>query len=74
MPTIKPSKDVQPLSAFRAMSAAALRVFQVIRKEGTQRGVLASMQTREELYRQLDYERLEHEMETLQKDTPPDQP
>jgi methylisocitrate lyase len=48
-----------PLSAFRAMSAAALRVFQAIRAEGGQQSVLSLMQTREELYRFLDYERQE---------------
>ncbi len=44
-----------PLSAFRAMSAAALRVYEAIRKEGTQRNVVDIMQTRDDLYRYLDY-------------------
>ena len=39
-----------PLSAFRAMSAAALRVYQAIRTDGTQQHVLGTMQTRAELY------------------------
>jgi methylisocitrate lyase len=39
-----------PLSAFRAMAAAALQVYRTIRAEGTQRGVLDTMQTRAELY------------------------
>jgi methylisocitrate lyase len=49
-----------PLSAFRAMSKAALEVYRAIRTEGTQRGVLDAMQTRDELYEvlgYLDYER-----------------
>lgn len=44
-----------PLSAFRAMSAAALKVYSEIRKEGTQEGVVPLMQTRDELYDYLDY-------------------
>ena len=39
-----------PLSAFRAMSQAALRVYGAIRQDGTQAGLLAEMQTRDELY------------------------
>jgi len=46
---------IYPLSAFRAMSRAAERVYETIRREGTQRSVLASMQTREELYAVLGY-------------------
>lgn len=45
-----------PLSANRAMNLAALKVFETIRKEGTQRGCLDEMQTREELYYFLQYE------------------
>lgn len=48
-----------PLSAFRAMNAAAQRVYRTIRAEGTQRGVVQAMQTRAELYELLDYERWE---------------
>ena len=44
-----------PLSAFRAMNAAALRVYQTIRSAGTQKDLLDSMQTRDELYDLLDY-------------------
>ncbi|MCZ7591702.1 MAG: methylisocitrate lyase [Kiritimatiellae bacterium] len=50
-----------PLSAFRAMSAVAEKVFATIRKEGTQRGVLDMMQTRDALYEALDYHRYERE-------------
>ena len=44
-----------PLSAFRAMSAAALQVYRTILKEGTQKSTLPFMQTREELYEILHY-------------------
>ncbi|MCE9614677.1 MAG: methylisocitrate lyase [Lentisphaerae bacterium] len=50
-----------PLSAFRAMNAAALNVFQAIRQEGGQQRVLESMQTRAELYEFLGYEAYERE-------------
>jgi methylisocitrate lyase len=48
-----------PLSAFRAMSAAALRVYEAVRRDGTQRAALALMQTREDLYSLLGYHALE---------------
>jgi methylisocitrate lyase len=54
-----------PLSAFRAMSAAALEVYRAIRKEGTQRGVTAAMQTREELYQFLNYHQYEAKLDEL---------
>jgi methylisocitrate lyase len=54
-----------PLSAFRAMSAAALNVYQTIRDEGTQRNVVAGMQTRAELYDFLDYHAYEEKLDTL---------
>ncbi|MCA9134860.1 MAG: isocitrate lyase/phosphoenolpyruvate mutase family protein, partial [Planctomycetales bacterium] len=44
-----------PLTAFRAMNAAASRVFQTLRARGTQGELLGDMQTREELYEVLDY-------------------
>ena len=44
-----------PLSAFRAMNAAALEVYQTIRTKGTQKTMLPKMQTRAELYEYLDY-------------------
>jgi methylisocitrate lyase len=52
-----------PLSAFRAMNAAALRVYRTIRTEGTQRGLLDQMQTREDMYRLLGYEQHEQRIE-----------
>jgi len=47
-----------PLSAFRAMNSAALKVYRAIRADGTQRRELARMQTRAELYRLLRYDAL----------------
>jgi methylisocitrate lyase len=44
-----------PLTAFRLMSAAAERAYRTLRRQGTQKELLPSMQTREELYRVLDY-------------------
>jgi len=54
-----------PLSAFRAMNAAALRVYQALRKDGTQKGVLELMQTRDELYDFLDYHAYERKLDEL---------
>jgi methylisocitrate lyase len=54
-----------PLSAFRAMSAAALKVYRTIRKDGTQRGVLNDMQTRADLYEVLGYHDFEHKLDEL---------
>src|SRR6266704_303117 len=54
-----------PLSAFRAMNAAALRVYNAIRKEGTQKNVLDLMQTRAERYEVLDYHAYERKLDQL---------
>jgi len=54
-----------PLSAFRAMNAAALNVYQHIRTDGTQKNMLATMQTREELYDLLDYHAYERKLDEL---------
>lgn len=51
-----------PLSAFRAMSAAALNVYRTIRREGSQKNVLETMQTRAELYDFLDYRAYEEQL------------
>lgn len=45
-----------PLSGARAMNKAALDVYEEIRTKGTQKGVIGKMQTREELYKFLDYQ------------------
>ena len=52
-------------SAYRAMNAAALKVYQAIRKEGTQKSVVAIMQTRAELYDYLDYHSYEKKLDEL---------
>ena len=54
-----------PLSAFRAMSQAALAVYETIRRDGTQKAALPRMQTREELYRVLDYHAYEEKLDRL---------
>jgi methylisocitrate lyase len=54
-----------PLSAFRAMNAAAARVYQELRERGTQQSVLDLMQTRDELYKILDYHRYEERIDKL---------
>jgi methylisocitrate lyase len=54
-----------PLSAFRAMNAAALKVYASIRTEGTQRHVLDTMQTRAELYDFLNYHSYEEKLDEL---------
>lgn len=54
-----------PLSAFRAMNKAALNVYQDLRREGTQKNVLETMQTREELYDYLNYHAYEKKFDEL---------
>ena len=54
-----------PLSAFRAMNKAALRVYQEIKQHGTQQGVIADMQTREELYDIINYHSYEKKLDEL---------
>src|ERR1700683_1552782 len=52
-------------SAYRAMNAAALGVYQAIRRDGTQKNVLDRMQTREDLYKYLDYHAYEAKLDKL---------
>lgn len=54
-----------PLSAFRAMNKAALKVYQAVRRDGTQKNVVDSMQTRNELYDYLDYHSYEIKLDQL---------
>ncbi len=54
-----------PLSAFRAMNQAALKVYQAVRRDGTQKNVIDSMQTRDELYNYLDYHSYETKLDQL---------
>ena len=54
-----------PLSAFRAMNKAAFNVYQAVRRDGTQKHVVESMQTRNELYDYLDYHSYETKLDQL---------
>ena len=54
-----------PLTAFRAMNKAALRVFETVRRDGSQKALLADMQTREQLYGFLDYHSYEKKLDEL---------
>jgi methylisocitrate lyase len=54
-----------PLSAFRAMNRAAQNVYQAIRRDGTQKAVVGSMQTRDELYRSIGYYDYERRLDAL---------
>ena len=57
--------SLYPLSAFRAMSLAAEKVYETLLKEGTQTNVLDIMQTREELYERLNYHEFEQKLDKL---------
>jgi methylisocitrate lyase len=52
-------------SAYRAMNLAALEVYQAIRRDGTQKNVVAKMQTRDDLYKYLDYHAYEQKLDEL---------
>jgi methylisocitrate lyase len=54
-----------PLSAFRAMNAAALSVYETVRRDGSQKRVVSAMQTRAELYDFLDYHAYEGKLDEL---------
>jgi methylisocitrate lyase len=57
-----------PLSAFRAMSKAAEAVYTALRRDGTQKNVVGMMQTRDELYKYLDYYSYEDKLDELFKE------
>lgn len=57
-----------PLSAFRAMSQAALTTYQAIIQQGTQQSMLSKMQTREELYGVLGYHLYEQKLDQLMEE------
>jgi len=59
------SVALYPLSAFRAANAAALQVYQALRKEGTQQGVMDLMQSRMDLYDYLGYHDYEQKLDAL---------
>jgi methylisocitrate lyase len=54
-----------PLSAFRAMNAAALSIYEAVRRDGSQKRVVSAMQTRAELYDFLDYHAYEGKLDEL---------
>ncbi|HKQ64745.1 MAG TPA: methylisocitrate lyase [Methylomirabilota bacterium] len=54
-----------PLSAFRAMNAAALSVYEALRRDGTQKHLVSTMQTRAQLYDFLDYHAYEVKLDEL---------
>lgn len=54
-----------PLSAFRAMNRAAERVYRALREEGTQKSVIDTMQTRNELYESINYYFFEEKLDAL---------
>jgi methylisocitrate lyase len=56
-----------PLSAFRAMNKAALKIYEGIREHGTQKDLINEMQTREELYDFLNYHDYEKKLDALFK-------
>lgn len=56
---------IYPITAFRAMSAAALEVYKTLRQQGTQRNVVDKMQTRDELYDFLGYHEYEKKLDRL---------
>ena len=47
------------------MNAAALSVYETLRRDGTQKPIVAAMQTRAELYDFLDYQAFEDKLDTL---------
>ncbi len=54
-----------PLSAFRAMNKAAENVYTAIRRDGTQKNVIDTMQTRMELYERINYHAFEQSLDAL---------
>ena len=54
-----------PLTAFRAMNKAALKAYEAVRKQGTQKSVIGDMQTREELYEVIGYHAYEKKLDEL---------
>lgn len=60
------SMVLYPLSAFRAMNKAAEKVYDAIRRDGSQASVITDMQTREELYERIDYYKYEHALDKFQ--------
>ncbi len=63
--TVNVAMVLYPLSAFRAMNKAAENTYATIRKDGSQQAVLNSMQTREELYKSINYYDYEKSLDEL---------
>lgn len=63
--SVNVSMALYPLSAFRAMNAAALQVYKGLREEGTQQNVVDIMQSRSELYDYLGYHEYEQKLDQL---------
>ena len=57
-----------PLSAFRAMNKAAENVYETIRRDGTQSGVIGSMQSRDELYERINYHAFEKSLDQYREE------
>ena len=54
-----------PLTAFRMMNRAALKAYETVRKQGTQKSLIPEMQTREELYDTINYHAYEKKLDEL---------
>ena len=63
--SVNVSLALYPLSAFRAMNAAALKVYSTLRNEGTQKNIIELMQSRAELYDYLGYHEYEKKLDDL---------
>ena len=59
------SMQLYPITAFRAMNKAAENVYTAIRRDGHQRNVLDTMQTREELYERIGYHEFERSLDRV---------
>ena len=57
-----------PLSAFRAMNKAAENIYQTIRRDGTQSGLIDSMQSRDELYERINYHSFEKALDQYREE------
>lgn len=64
--SVKVAMALYPLSAFRAMNKAASEVFDAIRNKGTQSSILENMQTREDLYKIINYHEYERALDKFQ--------
>ena len=63
--SVNVSLVLYPLSAFRAMNKAALNVYETVRKQGTQKDIVDTMETRAEMYDHLDYHQFEQKLDEL---------